>query len=108
MKLNELEQEPLDDLWQLHLEIGKALAVRLAAEKEVLEERLKQLEAAPYVERRVATSERRQYPPVFPKFRNPDVPSETWSGRGKQPRWVAEQLRSGKSMDDFRIETAAG
>jgi DNA-binding protein H-NS len=107
VKLNELEQMSVDDLWNLHVEIGEALAVRLTAEKKVLEERLKQLAAQPYVERRVATSERRQYPPVFPKFRNPDDPSETWSGRGKQPRWLAKQLRSGKTMDDFRIEMAA-
>jgi DNA-binding protein H-NS len=31
----------------------------------------------------------RKYPRVFPKFRNPKEPSETWSGRGKQPRWLA-------------------
>jgi H-NS histone family len=24
---------------------------------------------------------------VFPKYRNPDQPAETWTGRGKQPRW---------------------
>lgn len=107
MKLNTFEQMTIDDLWDLHVEIGEALSVRLAAEKDVLEARLNQLAAKPDVERRIATSERRQYPPVFPKFRNPDNPSETWAGRGKQPRWVADQLRSGKSIDDFRIETAA-
>ena len=68
----------------------------------MLEERLKQLEAKPSFERRVAASERRYYPPVFPKFRNPDDPSETWAGRGKQPRWLAEQLRSGKKLDDLK------
>jgi DNA-binding protein H-NS len=103
MKLVELERMSADDLWKLHVEIGEALAARLIAEKDVLEERLKQLAAKPSVERRTATSERRQYPPVFPKFRNPDDPSETWAGRGKQPRWLAKQLRAGKTMDDFRI-----
>ena len=107
MKLNELERMSVDDLGKLHTEVGEALAVRLAAEKKVLEERLKQLEAKPSFERRVAASERRYYPPVFPKFRNPDDPSETWAGRGKQPRWLAEQLRSGKKLDDFRIEMDA-
>lgn len=107
MEILELERMSTDDLWNLHVEIGDALAVRLAAERDLLEERLMQLSASPPFERRIATSERRQYPPVVPKFRNPDDPAETWTGRGKQPRWLAEQLRSGKKMDDFRIRMAA-
>jgi DNA-binding protein H-NS len=42
-----------------------------------------------------------------PKYRNPDQPSETWAGRGKQPRWLVAQLRSGKRIDDFKIKKAA-
>ena len=41
--------------------------------------------------------QRRPYPKVFPKYRNPKKPAETWSGRGKQPRWLTAQLRSGKN-----------
>jgi DNA-binding protein H-NS len=107
MKLGELERMSVDDLWKLHLAVGEALAVKLAAEKGVLEERLKQLKAKPTLERRIANSERRRYPPVFPKYRNPDDPSETWAGRGRQPRWIVEQLSLGKKVDDFRIEMAA-
>jgi DNA-binding protein H-NS len=107
MRLVELERMSTDQLWRLHVEIGELLAVKLAAEKKLLEERLRQLSAKPLFEGRMATSERRQYPPVVPKFRNPDDPSETWAGRGKQPRWLTEQLRSGRKMDDFRIQMAA-
>jgi DNA-binding protein H-NS len=38
---------------------------------------------------------RRPYPQVVPKYRNSAEPSETWSGRGKQPCWLTAQLRSG-------------
>lgn len=107
MRLVELERMSTDELWRLRVELGELLAVKLAAEKKLLEERLMQLSAKPLFERRMATSERRQYPPVVPKFRNPDDPSETWAGRGKQPRWLTEQLRSGGKMDDFRIQMAA-
>ena len=47
--------------------------------------------------------ERRKYPKVFPKFQNPNVPSETWSGRGKQPRWLTAALNAGLSIEDFVI-----
>ena len=50
---------------------------------------------------------RRPYPQVFPKYRNPVEPSETWAGRGKKPRWLTAQLESGKQIDDFRIDLAA-
>jgi DNA-binding protein H-NS len=43
----------------------------------------------------------------LPKYRNPSRPSETWAGRGKQPRWLTVQLESGKQIDDFRIDLAA-
>jgi DNA-binding protein H-NS len=37
------------------------------------------------------------------RFRNPDDGSQTWSGRGRQPKWISEALAGGKSLDDFRV-----
>lgn len=37
------------------------------------------------------------------RFQNPSNRSQTWTGRGRQPRWIVEGLASGKSMDDFRV-----
>jgi DNA-binding protein H-NS len=37
------------------------------------------------------------------RFRNPADGSQTWTGRGRQPKWIAEALSGGKSLDDFRI-----
>jgi DNA-binding protein H-NS len=47
------------------------------------------------------------HPPVSPQYRNPDHPSETWSGRGRQPRWLVAQLEAGGRIDDFRIKRVA-
>ena len=101
MQSLEFEQLTIDELWALHEEISEVLAARLAAEKRLLEERLDQLNTQANTSQR-----RRPYPPVRPKFRNPDNPAETWAGRGRQPRWVAEQLRSGKRMEDLQIQGA--
>ena len=38
-----------------------------------------------------------------PKYRHPENAELTWSGRGRQPRWIAEALKAGKSLDDFAI-----
>ena len=40
---------------------------------------------------------------VPPKYRNPDNPAETWTGRGRQPRWVSAALEKGLTLDDLRI-----
>jgi DNA-binding protein H-NS len=40
---------------------------------------------------------------VQPQYQNPADNSQTWTGRGRQPRWIAEGLASGKTLDDFRI-----
>ncbi len=37
------------------------------------------------------------------KFRNPSDPSQTWSGRGKRPRWLAEAIDQGAQLDDFAV-----
>ena len=36
-----------------------------------------------------------------PKYAHPDDSNQTWSGRGRRPRWVTEQLDSGKSLENL-------
>jgi len=126
MNRNDFKSMSTDELWAIHEEIAARLAAALTAEKSVLENRLRRLQRG--IETQHATddakssdakssgakssgakssTERRPYPPVVPKYRNPDRPSETWAGRGKKPRWLAAQLKSGKRIDDFRIRHAA-
>ena len=40
---------------------------------------------------------------VQARFQNPRDNSQTWTGRGRQPKWIAEGLAKGKALDDFRI-----
>ena len=37
------------------------------------------------------------------KFADPDTPANTWTGRGRKPRWVSEALDAGKSLEDFAV-----
>ena len=41
--------------------------------------------------------------PAAPKYANPADPSQTWTGRGRRPRWVDAALASRKSLDDLSI-----
>src|SRR5256885_4401849 len=96
----------IDELWALHEATVAALVEKMIAEKNLLDARLKLLHKKQRSHGQ-ASKRRRPNPPVLPKFRNPEKPSETWAGRGKQPRWLKKQLGSGKRMDDFRIKSLA-
>jgi DNA-binding protein H-NS len=37
------------------------------------------------------------------KYRHPENPSITWSGRGRKPGWISEGLAAGKTLADFAI-----
>lgn len=39
---------------------------------------------------------------VAPKYRHPET-GETWSGRGKAPRWLAAEEAAGKKRETFLI-----
>jgi len=113
MKKIDLESMTLDDLWSLHEEISTILLTRIQAEKLELEKRLAVLNpgmnAIDEISDPQATigKQRRKYPQVLPKYRNPKT-SETWSGRGKRPRWLVAAIESGHSMDEFRISEGGG
>jgi DNA-binding protein H-NS len=102
MKDQDLAMKSADELWALYERIRTILPEKLDAEKHELEHRLVQLRGR--VEHQ--SKSRRPYPKVHPKYCNPERPSETWSGRGRQPRWVGAQLRSGKKVDELLIARA--
>jgi DNA-binding protein H-NS len=106
MNSRDLKSMSVEDLWSLQERVMSVLVRRMTAEKARLDQRLRQLlehGTAPANVKEVLHA-RRPYPQVFPKYRNPAQPSETWAGRGKQPRWLIAELRSGKQLDDFRIQ----
>src|ERR1700737_1955135 len=104
MKPHDLESMSVDELWSLHEFVSAALARKIQAETARLDQRLRQLGLGPVSHNGEKISHaRRPRARVFPKYRNPAKPSETWAGRGKKPRWLAAPLKSGKQIDDFRI-----
>jgi DNA-binding protein H-NS len=45
----------------------------------------------------------RKRSPAVPKYANPANKSETWSGRGRKPRWFAAALKAGKKPESMAI-----
>ena len=41
--------------------------------------------------------------PVAPKYADPSNPENTWTGRGRKPKWLVAALESGQSVEEFAL-----
>lgn len=37
------------------------------------------------------------------KFKNPENPDQTWTGKGRKPQWVHDALDAGQELSDLEI-----
>jgi DNA-binding protein H-NS len=108
LNTSKLKKLPLEQLYALYDQIEQLLIKNIESEKRKLDTRLAALRNGPIVKRTsvrrasgLKKGRRRKYPIVRPKYINPDNRSETWSGRGRRPRWVVAQLKAGKKLNDL-------
>jgi DNA-binding protein H-NS len=90
-------------LQDLRGKVDATIAEKVGARRRELEVQLSEL--ARHDPRETARS-RGKRGSVAPKYRNPKDPSQTWAGRGLQPYWVRDALKSGKKLDSFLIARA--
>jgi DNA-binding protein H-NS len=99
----DLEQMSLAELKQLRKDVDAAVNSYHEREKakarEVLEQRAKELGFT--LDEITGKKGKRAKPQA--KYRNPEAPTETWSGRGRRPKWLEEKLSNGASLEDFRV-----
>ena len=51
-----------------------------------------------------ATTKGRSTGKVAPKYRSLANAKDTWTGRGKQPRWLAAEIAGGRKLEEFLIK----
>ncbi|MEM6489296.1 MAG: H-NS histone family protein [Pseudomonadota bacterium] len=104
----DLEALSLEELKQLQKDVSLAIAsfekrkrtAALAALEAAAKEHGYNLTELMSADR--SSASRKQ--PLPPKYRHPDEPTKTWSGRGRQPEWVKEKIAAGKTLDDLLID----
>lgn len=102
----EIARLSTEELWRIHETVAGVLADRIVAEREALDSKLALLKQhglarPPGGEGKEPVRPKRKYPKVLQKYRNPQDHSQTWSGRGKQPHWVAKLLKSGIKLHEL-------
>jgi DNA-binding protein H-NS len=95
----EIEALSFDQLRTLYREIGALIAERRHHELEQIRQRVALLgfttvDLDPPKQKRGGAGTAR--------YRDPDNPSHTYSGKGKYPTWLAEKLDAGHTIDEFR------
>jgi DNA-binding protein H-NS len=95
-----LSSMSVEQLLKLRDDVGKVLSQKA----DQLEIQLSMLGAEVVVGRRGRRSAMRgRKVPI--KYR--DKEGNTWAGRGAQPRWLREKLKTGAKLEDFAVEKTA-
>lgn len=101
----DLSKFSVEELQTLAQDIEREIVTRREAERERVLTQMRELAGSLGMSLEdVLKMERGKGGGVVPaKYRHPDDPSLTWTGRGKRPVWVNEALASGKSLEDLAI-----
>jgi DNA-binding protein H-NS len=101
----ELERMSYKDLQELELKVRKAKASAQDRSRSELREKLEGIAAAAGFRISDLFGGRGgKGRKVAAKYSNPDNPSETWTGRGRKPRWLTAKLKDGDRMEKYLIK----
>ena len=96
----------LKELRDLQSQVAKAIAsFEDRKKKEALVELEEKARALGYslAELTGAPTVARKRTPAMPKYANPTDANETWSGRGRKPRWFDAAMKAGSKPEDLAI-----
>ena len=101
----DLNEYSLKQLKELHQQVLRAISTFEDRRKReaiaALEEKARELGFTFAELSGVAPTRKRA--PATAKYANPADKSETWSGRGRKPRWFDAALKAGKQPEDMAI-----
>jgi DNA-binding protein H-NS len=108
----DLSKLSLPELETLAQDVQAEITNRREAEKQRVLEQMRELAASiGMTPEELLRAQRAQLgggragmPGVAVKYRHPENPSLTWSGRGKRPQWLTDALAEGKSLEDLAAE----
>jgi DNA-binding protein H-NS len=102
----DLSKLSIPELEDLAKEVESELVTRREAEKQRVLDQIRDLAASIGMtpEELLGRKAKGKAAAVEVKYRSPDDPSLTWTGRGKRPSWVNDALAGGKTLADLAAE----
>jgi DNA-binding protein H-NS len=100
-----LDDLSLKDLKDLQGRVGKAIANFEDRQRRATLAEIEEIARAKgfTLSELAGLSAPRKRAPAVAKYANPADKSDTWSGRGRKPRWFVAALNAGKTPDDLSI-----
>jgi DNA-binding protein H-NS len=100
-----VEKLPLKELLDLEGRVRKAIVTAREREKQEVRQEMLALAAKRGLSITEVFGGQRatKGSKVAIKFRNPDNPTDTWTGRGRQPKWLVAALKKGAKLGDFAV-----
>ncbi len=100
-----LESLSLRELKDLQSQVAKAIAgYEDRRKREALAELEEKAKAMGFsLAELTGAAKTRKRSPSVAKYANPADKSDTWSGRGRKPRWFSEAMAKGKRPQDLAI-----
>ena len=101
----DLEALSLSELKKMQKDVAKAISTyedRQKAEARAKVEALAR-ELGYSLAKLVVTETKSYRAPAAAKYRHPENPGHTWSGRGRRPQWFGEALEAGKTASDLAL-----
>lgn len=94
------------ELQKLQNDVGKAITERAATKRnEALAAAMAEAKKHGFsLQDLVGGSKgRKTKAPSPPKYKHPENPEVTWTGRGRQPAWIKDALARGEALEKFAI-----
>jgi len=105
MAQKELDRMSLKELQELELKVKKARATVQDRSRTDLRKKIESMVAdAGFKLGDVFGGRGGKGRTVAAKYANPDDPSETWTGRGRKPRWLNAKVQEGAKLERFLIK----
>ena len=104
MSIN-LEKMSLPELIELQKDLEPAIKKKQRKEKTSLRKQMENLakQSGFTFDEVISTAKPKAVSKVKPKYANPNDSDQTWTGRGRRPKWVEAALKDGKNLDDLLI-----
>ena len=101
----DLEALSLSELKKMQKDVAKAIATFEDRKKAEARARVEALarDLGYSLAELVGTEMKSSRAPTAAKYRHPENPAVTWSGRGRRPQWFVEALEAGKTASDLAI-----
>ncbi len=101
----DLEKMDLDELKRLQKDVAAAIATYQERQREearaLLEKQAREMGFK--LEELAVPASRRKGRASPARYRHPENPTLTWTGRGRRPNWITAALEEGRTLEDMQV-----